>query len=53
MICYFNLWLAAGTDFYVVAIDLPGHGQSSHRPKGCRYHFVEYIADVKLIVDGE
>lgn len=26
-----------------LAIDLPGHGFSSHFPKGCNYHSVDYI----------
>jgi pimeloyl-ACP methyl ester carboxylesterase len=32
--------------FHVVALDLPGHGHSQHRPPGVRYHFVDYIDDV-------
>ena len=32
--------------FHVVALDLPGHGRSQHRPPGVRYHFVDYIDDV-------
>lgn len=31
-----------------LAIDLPGHGFSSHLPKGCFYHIADYIA----ILDG-
>lgn len=30
----------------VVAVDLPGHGRSSHRPKGGSYAFAEWVADV-------
>jgi pimeloyl-ACP methyl ester carboxylesterase len=30
----------------IVAIDLPGHGCSDHRPPGSRYHFVDYIPAV-------
>ncbi len=30
-------------NYYVVAIDLPGHGLSSHLPQGCHYHFVDGI----------
>ena len=26
----------------LVALDLPGHGHSSHRPAGTRYHFIDY-----------
>jgi len=30
-------------DADVVAIDLPGHGYSDHRPQGTQYHFIDYI----------
>jgi len=30
-------------DADVVAIDLPGHGYSDHRPQGARYHFIDFI----------
>lgn len=30
-------------DYYVIAIDLPGHGHSSHLPPGCNYHFIDAI----------
>ena len=33
-----------------VAIDFPGHGQSSHRWPGMGYDNLEYVADVKKIV---
>ncbi|CEG60132.1 putative lipase LipA [Legionella micdadei] len=36
--------------FYVIAIDLPGHGQSSHLPEGCYYHFTDGIFYVLQIV---
>ncbi len=39
-------------DLNIVAVDLPGHGQSSHRPSGCRYNFVEYLTDIKRVIDG-
>jgi pimeloyl-ACP methyl ester carboxylesterase len=30
----------------LVALDLPGHGRSDHRPPGATYHFVDWCADV-------
>ena len=36
-----------------MAIDWPGHGKSSHRPKGVHYDSYQYIADIKYVVDGE
>lgn len=29
--------------FYFIAVDLPGHGYSSHLPEGCNYHFHDAI----------
>ena len=40
------------THFHVVAIDLPGHGRSQHRPPGVRYHFVDYLDDVLAAADA-
>lgn len=37
---------------HVVALDLPGHGHSAHLPGGCRYHFVDYAADVLAAADA-
>lgn len=36
----------------LVALDLPGHGFSQHRPPGVYYHFVDYIADVVAAADA-
>lgn len=36
----------------VVALDLPGHGHSSHRGAGSLQHFVEYVADVIAAMDA-
>ncbi|MGC1181931.1 alpha/beta fold hydrolase [Legionella sp.] len=30
-------------DFYFIAVDLPGHGHSSHLPEGCNYHFFDAV----------
>ncbi|XP_035515552.1 serine hydrolase-like protein isoform X2 [Morone saxatilis] len=35
-----------------VAVDLAGHGLSSHRPPGVFYSFPAYVADVRRIVEG-
>jgi len=32
--------------FHVVAIDLPGHGRSDHRPPGAWYHYLDYTDEV-------
>ncbi|KAL1420768.1 hypothetical protein MTO96_023809 [Rhipicephalus appendiculatus] len=31
--------------------DFAGHGDSSHRPPGCRYNILEYVIDVRRAVD--
>ncbi len=38
-------------DFRLIAIDLPGHGLSSHYPKGVYFHLVDYIPDVLNVID--
>ena len=38
---------------HLVAIDLPGHGLSSHRPPGTNQIFVNYLADIRRVVEGE
>lgn len=37
----------------MIAIDLPGHGQSSHRHHCTRYHLLDNVDDVKKIVDSK
>ena len=36
----------------LAAVDLPGHGRSSHRPPGVPYHFVDFIPDVVAAADA-
>lgn len=36
----------------LVALDLPGHGHSAHRPPGCAYHFMDYAGDVLAAADA-
>lgn len=37
-------------NIYVVAIDLPGHGFSSHFPRGLTIHFLNYIIAIVYVV---
>lgn len=36
----------------VVALDLPGHGLSEHRPPGAAYHFVDWVVDAVGAADA-
>lgn len=36
--------------FYYIAIDLPGHGLSDHRPKGAQYNQMDYVQDLHELV---
>jgi pimeloyl-ACP methyl ester carboxylesterase len=38
--------------FHVVALDLPGHGRSEHRPAGTWYHYIDYLSDVLAAADA-
>ncbi len=40
------------SDCYVVALDLPGHGLSDHRPAGTWYHYMDYLDDVGDVVNA-
>ncbi|MFC3151854.1 alpha/beta fold hydrolase [Litoribrevibacter euphylliae] len=33
-----------------LAIDLPGHGHSSHKPEGQLYHFLDGVADIRKLI---
>ncbi len=39
-------------NYRVIALDLPGHGFSSHRPKGCRYHLIDNLDEVVGLADA-
>ena len=38
------------TNHEIVALDLPGHGHSGHRPQGEILHYIDYIADVFAVL---
>ncbi len=38
--------------YYFIAIDLPGHGFSSHLPSGVHYHFIDGLFAVVQIIDA-
>jgi len=38
-------------DLHVIALDLPGHGRSSHRPPGASYPYIEYLPDLETVID--
>ena len=38
--------------YYFIAIDLPGHGLSSHLPPGVHYHFIDGLFAVVQIIDA-
>ena len=39
-------------DFHVVAVDLPGHGRSDHRPLGAAFQFLDFLPDVAAAADS-
>uniref|UniRef100_A0A8C4NC86 Serine hydrolase like n=1 Tax=Eptatretus burgeri TaxID=7764 RepID=A0A8C4NC86_EPTBU len=39
-------------EFHYVALDLPGHGHSSHRPPGVMIHFSDYLLDLQRLVSA-
>lgn len=42
--------IIAGRNMIIVAIDLPGHGFSSHFPAGCPYSDLNYAMDIKRVM---
>jgi pimeloyl-ACP methyl ester carboxylesterase len=40
-------------DYYIVAIDLAGHGLSQHRSLDAHYHFVDFVHDIHELVSTQ
>jgi len=40
------------TQLELCAMDMAGHGLSSHRPPGCRYHYVDNVDDASGVADA-
>ncbi|OQV25637.1 putative Serine hydrolase-like protein [Hypsibius exemplaris] len=40
-------------EWWLVAIDFPGHGLSSQRPEGAPYIVTDWVSDVRLVVQSE
>ncbi|MFT2091476.1 alpha/beta fold hydrolase [Paraglaciecola sp. 2405UD69-4] len=40
-------------DFYIVAIDLTGHGLSDHRTPGAHYHLIDFVHDLHELVESQ
>jgi pimeloyl-ACP methyl ester carboxylesterase len=40
------------SDYRFIAVDLPGHGKSSHKPEGTIYHFAEYTLEIVAIAEA-
>lgn len=41
------------TDYYIVAIDITGHGLSDHRAKGSHYHQIDFVHDIHELVESQ
>ncbi len=40
-------------DYYVIALDWPGHGLSGHRPVGANYQLLDYVYDLYCLIKTE
>lgn len=47
----FDALAAQLPDCELVALDLPGHGWSGHRPNGMWYHYVDYLDELVEVLD--
>nr|WP_282452898.1 alpha/beta hydrolase [Lysobacter sp. CAU 1642] len=39
-------------EWEILALDFAGHGESGHLPEGGWYHFIDYLDDVAVALDG-
>lgn len=49
---YHSLANKLANDYHLVAMDFAGHGLSSHRPEGVRYHLLDNVDDVIQFADA-
>ncbi|WP_293752100.1 alpha/beta fold hydrolase [uncultured Paraglaciecola sp.] len=40
-------------DYYILAIDITGHGLSSHRSDGANYHLTDFVFDIHELVESQ
>lgn len=41
------------SDYYIVALDITGHGLSSHRSHGAHYHLIDFPYDLHELVEAQ
>ena len=41
------------SDYYVIAIDITGHGLSDHRSPDCHYHLMDFVYDLHDLVESQ
>ncbi|MFT5837665.1 MAG: pimeloyl-ACP methyl ester carboxylesterase [Flavobacteriales bacterium] len=41
------------TDYYILALDITGHGLSSHRSHGAHYHLIDFAYDLHELVESQ
>lgn len=40
-------------DYYILAVDITGHGLSSHRTSGAHYHLIDFVYDLHELVESQ
>ena len=41
------------TNYYIIAVDITGHGLSSHRTHGAHYHLIDFAYDLHELVESQ